>query len=258
MAVYMQSERNSIDDAASGSRCKKVGLAGRDVVYLFLSPDMVFYQFLLREALQRPVKFLTPAEAAHFAKFKVEKRKIEWLGGRLAAKLLLSRFMGSRYDFLNFEVLPDEDGHPAVTVRLNESMKIELGRSLSISHRDGAVAAAVSADTVSRVGFDIEVMERRNRLMLEDYFESPEIDLLSGLPGDISPYMVAVGWSIKESVLKAALIGLSIPMQSVVIEKMDMDTGYTEVAVRDNGHSGRYVVKTIYQPPYILSVARAL
>lgn len=258
MAVYMQSERNNFEDAVGGARCRKVELAGRDVLYLFLSPDMVFYPFLLKEALERPMKFLTPAETAHFVKFTVEKRKIDWLGGRLAAKLLLSRFMGSKYSFLNFEVLPDEDGHPTVTVRLNESMKIELGRSLSISHRDGAAAAAVSADTVSSVGFDIEVMERRSKLMLDDYFESPEVDLLAGLPGDISPYMVAVGWSIKESVLKASLLGLSIPLQSVIIEKMDMDTGYAEVAIRDNGHSGRFVVKTIYQPPYILSVARAL
>jgi phosphopantetheinyl transferase len=253
--VFVQKQRAETDAGIGGARYRKISLAGSEIHYLFLSSDMVFYQFLLKEAMERPASFLTDPELEHFRSFRIEKRKIEWLCGRLSAKLLLSKFLGSPYDFLNFDILPGADGHPAVILRLNRAMRIPFNKSLSISHREGGTAAALAAESGTSVGIDVELMESRSACMLEDYFSDREADMLEALPSDVSNYGIALGWSMKESVLKAALVGLSVPVKSVVIRRMDHATGSAEVRIKEAGASSRYMVKYMFNPPYILSIA---
>lgn len=255
MATYIHTNHDSLGGSTWGRRYKRLVLAGHEVFYLFLSPDMVFYKYLLSEANRRPSQFLTAGEQEILREFKVEKRRIEWLAGRLNTKLLLSKYIGRGYDFLNFEILPGPNGRPVATMKLNEVMQVPLKNGLSLSHREGASASAISAGTGVKLGIDVEMMESRSELMLEDYFKENEIAILSKLPSDISAYGIALAWSIKESVLKAMQVGLSVPATSAVIEKMNVRSSAAEVSFDDGTTTCKLMCRFILQPPYIITLS---
>ncbi len=233
-------------------------LAGREIRLLFLSPDMVFYRYLLKEALERPQSFLTWREMEILGRFTVDKRRVEWLGGRLNMKMLLTEHCASGYDFLNFEILPGADGEPVATLKHGGAFEVPLRHSLSLSHRDGATASALCVDPEAAIGVDIEIMETRSELMLEDYFSGPEAALLAALPAGLHPFRIALGWSLKESVLKAKRIGLAAPAKSVIIEKIDFPSSTVEATLRSGAGPARFEARFFVQPPYIITLAGAV
>jgi holo-[acyl-carrier protein] synthase len=105
---------------------------------------------------QEGVEFLTsllsPAEAALWTNFTYPKRRLEWLGGRLAAKHSLGRLLGgeSARLYRDYSLLPDEHGRPVLE-------PLPLGEAVlhvSISHsRDYAAALTTAA---GRCGLDIQ------------------------------------------------------------------------------------------------------
>jgi len=251
MATYALTEHESTGAESWRRHFERTTLAGRELACLFLSPEVVFFRYLLKEALARPLRFLTGREMEHFRSLCVNRRRIEWLAGRLNLKLLLSKFIGRGYDFQSFEILPGAGGHPVASLRHGGLMQIPIRNGLSLSHREGATASAVSAEPGTAIGIDVELMETRDRAMLDDYFLPAEADILDALPGDLALCGIALGWSIKESVLKAMGTGLSAPAVSVVIEKLSPRSGMAEV--RSGG--GRYMVSFRLKPPYIVTLA---
>jgi phosphopantetheinyl transferase len=181
----------------------------------------------------------------------VNRRRIEWLAGRLNLKLLLSTFMGRGCDFQSFEILPGAAGHPVAAFRHGGLMQIPLRNGLSLSHREGATASAVSAEPGVEVGIDVELMEARDRAMLDDYFLPSEADMLEALPGELASCGIALGWSIKESVLKAMGTGLGAPAVSVVIERLCARSGMAEA----RSDRGRYLVRFTLKHPYLVTLA---
>jgi phosphopantetheinyl transferase len=234
-------------------------LAGKEIRFLLLAPDMVFYRYLMKEALGSPHSFLTWREMEILGRFTVEKRRTEWLGGRLAMKLLLTERCASGYDFLSFEILPGADGEPVATLKARENgggtFEVPVRHSLSLSHRDGAAAAALCADPKAAIGVDIELMEPRSELMLEDYFSGEEAKMLADLPAGIHPYRIALAWSLKESVLKARRVGLSAPARSVVLERFDFSSSTAEATLHDGAEPERFEARFFVQPPYIITLA---
>ena len=232
-------------------------LGGSEVHYLFLSPEMLFYRYLLKESLQSPAMFLTGRELVIWGGFEISKRRIEWLAGRLNAKLLLGKVLGNGYDFQNFEILPGAGGRPVATLKLGSLFQIPLANGLSLSHREGATLSAVSAETAVRVGADVELMEPRSELMLDDYFVAGEAAVLADLPGALGEHAIALGWSIKESVLKAVGKGLTLPATAVVIERICARAGMAEARLADGQESGTFLVHFETRPPYILTLTCA-
>ena len=232
-------------------------LGGREIHYLFLSPEMLFYRYLLKESLQSPAMFLTGRELMIWNGLDVSKRRIEWLAGRLNAKLLLGKVLGSGYDFQNFEILPGAGGRPVATMKLGSMARIPLGNGLSLSHREGATLSAVSAGPAVRVGADVELMEPRSELMLDDYFSAGEAAVLAGLPGPLGAHAIALGWSIKESVLKAVGRGLTLPATAVVIERISARAGMAEARLDDGQEPGTFLVHFEARPPHIITLTCA-
>ena len=251
MATHAISDQGSAGLDGWRRHFERTTLGGREMACLFLSPEVVFFRYLLKEALARPSRFLTGREMEHFRSLSVNRRRIEWLAGRLNLKLLLSKFMGRGCDFQSFEILPGAAGHPVASLRHGGLMQIPIRNGLSLSHREGATASAVSADPDVEVGIDVELMEARDRAMLDDYFQPSEAYLLDALPGRLASCGIALGWSIKESVLKAMGTGLGVPAESVVIEKLCSRSGMAEV----RSGRARYMVRFTMKPPYLVTLA---
>jgi phosphopantetheinyl transferase len=151
---------------------------------------------------------------------KTQKRRLEWLGGRLAAKRaireLLSR-SGMKAPALNMmKLIPDESGRP-VPALVNYDQPLDL--HLSISHSHGRVIAAVTANPgVHGIGVDLEKIEPRTNSWARDYFNEEELKLANTLgAGDLALTMM---WSIKEAALKAMGAGLRYDLKDMAVREI--------------------------------------
>ncbi len=167
-----------------------------------------------------PPGLLSPAETARFLGLQVPKRRQDWLLGRWTSKRLLQAIvrqdMGEFVPLEDLTVLPGPDGAPYATW---ENRLGELPISLSISHSgDRAFCAAfglVSGGqmTCGLLGADIEKVEPRSDLFIQDFFTETENALFASRPArDI---LVTATWSAKEASLKALHLGLVVDTRSV-------------------------------------------
>ncbi|OIN99359.1 MAG: hypothetical protein COX65_06500 [Elusimicrobia bacterium CG_4_10_14_0_2_um_filter_56_8] len=131
---------------------------------------------------------LSPAEALRHSAFRMEKRRSEWLAGRLAAKTLLAGESPGR-KFSSFEITTDSLGRPSCGSSL-----------LSISHSGGWALAAIKTGSAF-LGADLEKIEERHPAWYRDYFHQSELPH----PG---PSEATRLWAIKEALLKALGLGL--------------------------------------------------
>lgn len=143
-----------------------------------------------------PGAALSEREAAQYAAFLMEKRRKEWLAGRLAAKALLA---GPGGNPAAFEINPDRLGRPSCG-----------GELVSISHSNGWALAAVKPGSAF-LGADLEIVEARHPAWYRDYFHQSE------LPAP-DPSAATRLWTVKEALLKALGLGL-------MADPLDIRTG---------------------------------
>lgn len=154
--------------------------------------------------------FLNEAELAVFMPLKTEKRRRDWLMGRLAGKVLVAELArgktGRPIALDNITILPHSDGWPIV------SLPPELqwpAITLSISHsRDRAFCAAIEGEA-RHTGADTEYVEPRPAGFAEEYFTPLELMFLSAAPPEQHDLLVNAIWSGKEAALKAIRRGLT-------------------------------------------------
>lgn len=142
-----------------------------------------------------PGNALSARETALYGAFRMEKRRKEWLAGRLAAKSLLSA-AANEADQSLLDISYDQLGRPACA-----------GRIVSISHSGGWAMAAIKEGT-SFIGADLEKIEERHPAWYKDYF----------LPGELAtpdPGEATRLWAIKEALLKALGLGLAADPLSI-------------------------------------------
>ena len=111
--------------------------------------------------------WLGPRELERQASLKVPKRRREWRLGRWIAKRVL-RSWRHNVPRSRLEIVPADDGAP-------EAFEGErrLPIALSITHRSNVAVCAV-ADEVCRLGCDLEVLEPRSELFVNDFFTEAE------------------------------------------------------------------------------------
>ncbi|PIU20813.1 MAG: hypothetical protein COT18_00275 [Elusimicrobia bacterium CG08_land_8_20_14_0_20_59_10] len=136
-----------------------------------------------------PGSALSPDEEQRYSAFRLEKRRSEWLAGRLAAKFLLAETDGTD-NLSSYEIVSDALGRPSCG-----------GRLLSISHSNGWALAAFKPGGSSFLGADLEKTEPRHPAWYRDYFHKTE------LPG-ADPSEGTRLWTIKEALMKALGLGL--------------------------------------------------
>ena len=147
---------------------------------------------------------LTDAERAIVDAFPLERRRREWLAGRIAAKRALRAELRRRGRdvpaYHAIELRNECDGAPRFTVRGAPELGDQL--NVSISHTDGAAIAAV-ADTnaCGTVGVDIETTKPLSAALVSRVLQPAEIARLRAAGSHPAPLVM---WTVKEAVLKAA------------------------------------------------------
>lgn len=178
---------------------------------------MVFW-FLLESAVggeQLPggVASLSRREQASFERLRFPRRRREWLLGRYAAKVLLSRVEAdlANRSLANIEILGEESGAPFVMVdgRRREG-------TLSISHRAGLAFVAWNP-AGEPLGVDVELIESRSPAFAKDFFTDDEYAALGRLTDEQHVLAVTLIWSLKEAALKALRQGLRVDTRQVEV-----------------------------------------
>ncbi len=176
-----------------------------------------------------PGNALSPSEALLYSAFKIEKRRAEWLAGRLAAKHLLAITDGAA-DLDTYEITPDPLGRPSCGQRL-----------LSISHSGGWALAAFRPRGAVFLGADIEKIEPRHPAWYRDYFHPDELCPKGAAQAEPDPGLATRAWTIKEALLKALGLGL---MADPLAVKTGAGTIFTGAALK------RY--REMGSPPFLL------
>jgi 4'-phosphopantetheinyl transferase len=145
---------------------------------------------------------LSPLETQFLQRFTYPKRRLEWLGGRLAAKVCLNSLFAQTGmappPSRECSILPRSSGQPWL-----ESLQPDRlpALSLSISHRSGYAAAMVHHGQTC--GIDIQKQAAQLFTVQERFTSETELSLMTGVKDPLA--QLAIVWVIKEAVKKCAL-----------------------------------------------------
>jgi 4'-phosphopantetheinyl transferase len=165
-----------------------------------------------------PMGFLSKSESIKLSGLHFPKRRADWLLGRWAAKALVYSLPAYRqYSLDEIEIKNTPEGAPYI-----QPVGGGVAREcLSISHSDPFALAALSPDPRLRIGVDLERIEPRSDIFLEDYFTRTELELMFSFPAAQRALLANLFWSIKEAMLKAVGVGLRRDTRSVEVYQMD-------------------------------------
>ena len=178
---------------------------------------------------------LSPAERAHLAGLPTEKRRQDWLLGRVAAKTAVRELVP--VPWAGFSVLPGPEGAPRLT-----GPGVE-GLAVSLSHGHGrALAWARPAGPGGALpGVDLELVRPRPDGTLRFYLHPDERDPVLALPpgegetpGPRDRLSVLL-WALKEAAFKALTpprgVGL-LDVHLTLLDPFQAATGRAAVAWR--------------------------
>jgi len=167
------------------------------------------------------VTLLAPGEKTIFDAFSYPKRRVEWLGGRIAAKAAAMILAGEKTDvdrFSLFAILPARNGSPELSCPAPADRRV----SVSISHSE-QFATAMAA-LASGCGVDIQKISDRTRKVLSRFAEPKEVSLLADkMPELDSRQQLTLLWSVKEAVKKTFLRNQPAIFQGVSLENVRID-----------------------------------
>jgi len=183
--------------------------------------------------------YLTSPEQDQFLSFTFAKRKLEWLGGRLAAKYVAMEVCGQTSEaaaglqrWKNWSIETDKDGRPHIN-HVGKADKIVLP-DISISHNNG-LAAAMAAIR-GRCGLDIQKIVPSVLKVKERFASTSEQDILRQLP-DAGPESARLTllWSAKEAVKKAVGANLLPGFMGISLNATTkgVETGFEDAFILD-------------------------
>ena len=172
----------------------------------------------------------------------VPKRRSDWRLGRWTAKLALASFyqLPATPDVLaSIELRAADSGVPVVF----HSGKIS-DLAISLSHSNGSAFFTI-APRGRKIGCDIEKIEPRSAIFIEDYCTESELHLIDAVAVESRPLLVNLIWSAKESVLKLLGLGLRGETRSisVVVDPRSLASGteqWLTFQARSNTAQGFY------------------
>ncbi|MFY0564550.1 4'-phosphopantetheinyl transferase family protein [Archangium lansingense] len=164
---------------------------------------------------------LSPLEREGLARCRTDKRRQEFIAGRLAAHRALALLEpGLRAEVTAREEGPDS-GRPLFSP--------ERGLALSISHSAGLAVAAVSRG--GALGVDLEQRVESGEAFLEEAFAPGEWEgYVPVCTGRMDP--VTAAWAMKEAVLKVWGVGLRAPLQKVAVRPELLHASEDQVSLR--------------------------
>jgi 4'-phosphopantetheinyl transferase len=164
---------------------------------------------------------LSALEREGLARCRTEKRRREFVAGRLAAHRALALLEpGLRAEVRAREAGPDS-GRPLFWP--------ERGLALSISHSAGLAVAAVARG--GALGVDLEERVEAGEAFLEEAFAPGEHEgYAAPCAGWMDPATAA--WAMKEAVLKVWGVGLRAPLQKVAVRPVLLHADEGSVSLR--------------------------
>lgn len=152
--------------------------------------------------------YLSEREQQAFSGYTFRKRKLEWLGGRIAAKYAAKKILfdgnmsGSPVEWKDFELIANKQGKPFI--QTGKQVTAEKMPEISISH-SGNLAVAM-ADAENACGIDVQVISSTVVKVRERFSSTEERRILKKFDA-----FAAVGeeagltllWSAKEALRKA-------------------------------------------------------
>lgn len=158
----------------------------------------------------------TRAEIAIADNFSFPKRRLEWMGARLAAKCCVQKLAWhqgiSSWQAAQCSILPDQWGCPHLYDRHGKV----LFSGLSLSHSRGYAAALVAQN--ASCGIDIQQKTGRLQYVRERFVHQEEEKLLSAHRDELG--LLAVLWTCKEAVKKSLLPTESQSFLSIQIKDL--------------------------------------
>jgi len=157
--------------------------------------------------------FLLNSELLQLEKYKLPKRRSEYLTGRLCAKLAASNYLQSSLNtpvaMAQIEIFNAGHGRPYITVHPSPSPTVP---DISISHSKG-YAVAMAAE--HRCGIDIQKHEKSLIKVKEKYCTTREYTLLSEIIKNGDELLrLALLWSAKEAIQKIFSTEKGLPVFS--------------------------------------------
>jgi len=205
---------------------------------------------------------LTPAERDLMSGLRVEKRRRDWLGGRLAAKRAVIRLASvGGFDWhptslQDVEVLPSPTREPIV---YSSETRLPVPVQVSISHSGQCAAAVASRSDHWRIGLDLERAGATDPALYHLAFRDSETREIERVPPRLRPVAVLVLWTAKEAISKALGTGLSVCLQDI---ELALPVGFLcedSPSRRFTGHlrdrGPHFTVLTCCRSDYIVSLA---
>lgn len=145
-------------------------------------------------------EWLETSELDRYHSFGSEKRRHQYVIGRIAAKNAIMKLIDVR-DPTQIDISNAKDGHP-----------ITENAEISITHSNN-YAAPIAYSTESTFGIDIErINEQRIKTLSYISLENEQIKQ--------NPTQLTIAWCMKESLSKALLCGFSQPFETFRIKSL--------------------------------------
>src|SRR5579862_1213705 len=159
--------------------------------------------------------WLSTNELDRLGTLRIPKRRADWRLGRWTAKQAVASFLAlptDRSTLTSIEIRAAASGAPEVLLRDQPAPL-----AISLSHSSGTAFCTVTA-LGENFGCDLEKIEPRDNAFIADYFTAEERSLITRSAIVDRPLLLALLWSVKESVLKALHAGLRLPTTSVSVQ----------------------------------------
>jgi 4'-phosphopantetheinyl transferase len=154
---------------------------------------------------------LSERERAIEAAIRIEKRRRDFLAGRIAAKRAIQRSIGCPFARISILASSDRVTHGRPEVAIDGVLRPDL--TISISHSGDLAAASMGG---GRVGFDLETVERRDRSFEAIAFTERELASLRSLEGRTRDVAVTRLWCKKEAIAKWKGVGFRAAFSELV------------------------------------------
>ncbi len=162
---------------------------------------------------------------------KADKRRMEWLFGRTAAKDAVRVYIQKRFSKAlypaDIEIVPDEYGKPMVCGEWTEDLPVP---SITLTHTGKTAVALVGP--YPYLGIDIEQMGHSQTDVESHAFTQAEQVLLKGLTPDVREEWRLRLWCSKEAVGKAFGRGVLGQFKNIVVQSFEVDTGVVQLRLR--------------------------
>lgn len=157
------------------------------------------------ETSARAIESLRPDEVQRYHRYIPERRRGEFLAGRIMLRSLLSRYL--ERDPSEIDFIAGEHGK----LELAEDLKVRV--AFNLSHTPGLVAVALAPS--GKIGVDVERVDpsRATAAIAERHFSDIELADLSRLSDSDYVQRFHQIWVLKEAFIKAQGLGLALPLK---------------------------------------------